>query len=190
MKDLPRRLSGVWGRMLKTPRLPSSTSAADHRPHVLAWWATTHVGSERIVRPAHARRQCVSACLCYRAGRDVFGRGTIKNQTPLSAKDKFNSILLIFGSAARVNQGAVWLAVCAELPDCNPAHSQYVNRTPHSGVRGKTAVQVQWGCRERDGAARHHITIFFNVWWKEKKNSQLLLFLLKDCIEMYRITGL
>lgn len=56
-KGLPRRLSGVWGSMLepkKSPHLPHfSTSAATHGFHVPAWWATTHVGSERTLLQTH-----------------------------------------------------------------------------------------------------------------------------------------
>lgn len=113
-KGLPRRLSGVRGSMLKPSSSPllnicshSQFPCSGLMSHNTCWvWANTYTSTHAL---------CVGVCL-YRQGRDVLGRGTIRNQTSFSAKDKFNSILLVFGSGARVNHSAAWLAVAAKLP--------------------------------------------------------------------------
>lgn len=115
-KGLHRRLSGVRGSMLKPSSSPllnicshSQFPCSGLMTHNTCWvWANTYTST-------HAHTLCVGVCL-YRQGRDVLGRGAIRNQTSFSAKDKFNSILLVFGSRARVNHSAAWLAVAAKLP--------------------------------------------------------------------------
>lgn len=104
MKDVPRRLSGVWGRMQKkTPPSPIflllpppfSTSAAHHGLHVLAWWATTHVGkSPNTQKQRHTHTppdQCVSSCVSLGVRELVLAGPQCTIRRLLSAKHQFNS---------------------------------------------------------------------------------------------------
>lgn len=161
----------------KSPHLPHfSTSAATHGFHVPAWWATTHVGSERALLQTHTHTVFISTI----GGGGVLCRDKIRNQTSFFAKHKFTSILLIFGCRARVNHSAAWLAVAEKQPQtaAQLLSSHYSNKTPHhSGVRGNTAVQLQRRGWEREDEQLHTGKQFFKCLKKgRKKVRQLPLF--------------
>lgn len=175
--------------------LPFSTSAATHSFHVLAWWATTHVGSVRTLTQAHMHTRtqriggdragvsvwCVSVFVCTRGRGEMFLAEAQSGIRRLSLpRTSLTLFCLFLAPVARVNHSAALLAIAEKLPRAAAQllSAHYVNKTPCClGVRGHRAVQLQAsGGAQKEKSSSYRLENYFsNVWRKKSETAALFL---------------